>query len=257
MSKFKVATLASGSKGNATIIKCGKEKILVDIGISCRDLTNRLKSINMTPEELTGIFITHEHDDHIKGLKNFSKKYEVPVFASKGTWQGLQDITEEVSIDMRVINTTIALDKFEITPFKVSHDANEPIGFTVKSNKHKLSYVTDTGTVSEQIKKVVLDSDVVVLEANHDIDMLMEGSYPAFLKKRILGTKGHLANTQAAWLLAQLPLLPKEIFLIHLSQDNNNQDVALETIQTILNKQQDISKIKFYIASQKDVITNF
>lgn len=256
MSNFRVAVLASGSKGNATVIQCAHQSFLVDAGISCRQIVSRMHSIGLKPEALEGVFITHEHSDHIKGLETFAKKYPIPIYASCGTLQGVREQADIALSQCREMQK-LTFGDVGIDSFAVSHDALEPLGYTFTEGVHKLAYVTDTGFITDAIKQAVQGAETILLEANHDVQMLKEGTYPYVLKKRILSTKGHLDNMAAGWLLAGMTPLPQEIFLAHLSQENNSPETALEAVQAVLAKTGTTTKIKIYVTSQDRVIKNF
>lgn len=258
MSELKVAMLASGSKGNAALISSGKQNFLVDMGISCRMLGTRLKEIGLGLDDLDGVFITHEHTDHIKGLETFSKKYAVPIYSSEKTWQAV--LLKNRNIDRRncrVIKGSVVCGDMKINSFNISHDAADPHGYSFIYNKSKCTYVTDTGFVTETIKNEVQDADVLVLEANHDVTMLKNGIYPEVLKQRILSTRGHLSNDSAGWLLAGLPRLPQQVFLAHLSHENNLPGVAMQTVQKILAEKNRLQETDILLASQEQVVANF
>ena len=257
MTHFEVAVLASGSKGNATVIRGAGQTFLVDVGISCRQLVNRMRDVGFDPETLSGVFLTHEHIDHVKGLETFSKNFAAPIFASAGTWAGVREERHFLPAHYRVLAGDLTFDQVRVGNFAVSHDAREPVGYTFTAAAHKLAYVTDTGFVTDAIKTAVRGADTLYLEANHDVQMLKDGSYPYVLKKRILSTKGHLDNTAAGWLLAGMSLLPHEIFLAHLSQENNRPEVALASVRQILAKSGQGAGIKIYVTTQDHTIKNF
>lgn len=256
MSYFKIAMLASGSKGNAALIKARNEYFLVDMGISCKELTNRLKTLGVSPIELKAVFITHEHIDHIKGLETFTKKYDVPIFSSENTWRAivsrLKNIKRENLYSMR---GEIAIGEVKITSFIIPHDATDPHGYFFTSpDGEKCTYLTDTGFVTEVVQKAVEGANTLILETNHDVEMLKNGSYPYELKRRILSTLGHLSNESAGNLLAGLDTMPKHVFLAHLSQENNRPEIALNTVRSILARNG--KETNLLIASQNNVVGN-
>ena len=257
MTHFEVAVLASGSKGNATVIRGAGQTFLVDVGISCRQLVNKMREVGFSPEDLTGVFLTHEHIDHVKGLETFCKNFSAPVFASAGTWAGIKEERRFLPAHYRVLDRDLVFDRVQVRNFAVSHDARQPVGYTFTAAAHKLAYVTDTGFVTDAIKDAVRGAETLYLEANHDVQMLKEGSYPYVLKKRILSTKGHLDNTAAGWLLAGMSPVPGEIFLAHLSQENNRPEVALASVRQILAKAGQGAGIKIYVTTQDQTIKNF
>ena len=261
MSCFQVAVLASGSKGNATVMRCEAGMVLVDAGISCRRISQGMERLGLRPENLTAVFITHEHIDHVKGLETFVKKFSVPIYASAGTWRGIKQTLPR--IDLQLCNrqilapqTEITLGGMQVRSFATSHDALEPTGYTFRWKGHAFSYITDTGYVSDLVKRELEGAEVLVLESNHDPILLKNGSYPPPLQKRILGTKGHLANETAGHLLTSLQNLPRQVFLAHLSQENNTPDLALSTVRGMVQQQRPNTKIQFYVTSQEEVVKN-
>lgn len=257
MKHFEVAVLASGSKGNATVIHGGGATFLVDVGISCRQLVHRMEAAGFTPDQLDGVFLTHEHRDHVQGLETFCKKFQVPVYASSGTWAGVEQSLHFLPVQRRFLEPQLEFARVRVENFAVSHDALEPVGYTFTTALHKLAYVTDTGFVTQNIKEAIQGAETLYLEANHDVKMLKEGSYTYSLKKRILSTKGHLDNTAAGWLLAGMSPLPREIFLAHLSQENNRPELALEAVRHILAKSGQAQDIKIYVTTQDGTIKNY
>ena len=261
MSCFQVAVLASGSKGNATVMRCESGMVLVDAGISCRRIMQGMQKLGLRPENLDAVFITHEHIDHVKGLETFAKKYPVPIYASRGTWQGIRQTLPR--LDLKLCNrqilapqTEVTLGGLQVRSFSVSHDALEPAGYLFRSKGHVFGYVTDTGYVSDVVKRELEGAEVLVIESNHDPILLKNGRYPPPLQKRILGTRGHLANATAGHLLATLQTLPGQVFLAHLSQENNTPDLALNTVRGIVMQQHPKANIQFYVTSQDEVVKN-
>jgi phosphoribosyl 1,2-cyclic phosphodiesterase len=261
MSCFQVAVLASGSKGNATVMRCEAGMVLVDAGISCRRIVQGMQKLGLRPENLDGVFITHEHIDHVKGLETFTKKYPVPIYASAGTWRGIKQTLPR--IDLQLCNrhifapqTELTLGGLQVRSFSTSHDALDPTGYSFRYKNHTFSYVTDTGYVSDIVKRELDGAEVLVIETNHDPILLKNGSYPPVLQKRILGTRGHLANETAGRLLTTMKALPRQVFLAHLSQENNTPDLALSTVQGIVTQQCPNAMIQFYVTSQDEVVKN-
>lgn len=254
---FEVTILASGSKGNAAIISAGEQKFLIDAGISCKQITDRMAQVDLTPQDLTGVILTHEHNDHVKGLPVFSRKYKLPVFANESTWQNFSKRGEMERSCCRILPKNLISGNLEIIPFSVPHDAAATVGYVFKYGGNKCAYLTDVGFVTDEVRDSIAGVDVLILEANHDIDMLKNGSYPAILKQRILSSRGHLSNVSAGWLLAQLDHLPTEIFLAHLSQENNLPSVALKTVRDILENNELGADTEIYVASQEQIVKNY
>lgn len=261
MSKsFQVVMLASGSKGNAALISTDSQRFLVDVGVSCRELVKRMQEAGAEPEQLDGVFLTHEHIDHVKGLATFAKKYRVPLYASEGTWHALwQKYPALVRDNCCLTGASMLCGDVRVDSFAVPHDAVEPQGysFTWRSGGCKCTYVTDTGYITPAVREAVCGSDVLVLEANHDVEMLRNGSYPYDLKQRILGMRGHLANVTAAQLLLHLPRLPKHVILAHLSEQNNRPRLALATVQNILDSKKRLPETQLFVAAQNNIVADF
>lgn len=258
MNAFNVIMLASGSKGNASLISCSGGNFLVDVGISCRMLTSRLKNTGCLPEDIDGVFITHEHTDHIKGLAGFLKKYQVPVYSSEKTWRAI--LAKDNTIDRRfcrIMGAGLQCGGVTVASFSIPHDAADPHGYTFSCGGSKCTYLTDTGFVTAAAREAAEGADTLILEANHDVEMLKNGIYPPALKQRILSTRGHLSNDSAGWMLAQLKKIPEHVILAHLSQDNNRPQLARDTVSNILDSSGKLRGTKIFIASQDHVVTDF
>lgn len=256
---LQVVMLASGSKGNVALITSSRQRFLVDVGISCRALTNRMKEIGVSPEELDGVFLTHEHSDHVKGLATFMKKYPVPVYSSADTWRAI--LAKDGKIERhrcRLISGSLLCGDMRIDSFAIPHDAADPHGysFTSQSTGAKCTYVTDAGFITDTIREAVAGSDVLVLEANHDVQMLKNGPYPEQLKQRILSTRGHLSNDTAGIFLAQLQKLPEHVLLAHLSEHNNLPRLAQDTVQNILDSKKRLQETELFVASQDEIVAD-
>lgn len=233
-----VCPLYSGSSGNATFVGNSDGGILVDVGVSCKAVRTGLESIGQRLENIRAIFITHEHIDHIKGLKIILKNYRIPLYASAGTLDFLDrnDYLPpgcEVSI---VSPEGQYIEDMCITPFHTPHDAAESMGYSIlTANDRRICIATDLGFVTEEVRQNLCGSDLVVLESNYDKRMLECGSYPYYLKRRILGQTGHLSNEHCAEELCFLALNgTTRFFLAHLSQENNVPELALQTAKAAL-----------------------
>lgn len=235
---IRFSVLASGSTGNAFYIESEKEKILVDAGLSGKQLDQLFGGIHIDPRELTGILVTHEHSDHIKGLGIVARKYNLPIYANEKTWQAMEGSIGKISLDQKFhfgMGEVKTFSDMDIESFGVSHDAAEPMFFTFRHDGKKIALVTDLGYVSERIKKTVEDADAYIFEANHDIGMLRMGRYPWNIKRRILGDSGHVSNEDAGLALADIiGNETKRIYLAHLSQDNNMKDLARMSVDNML-----------------------
>lgn len=233
-----LTTLASGSSGNSSLIgDSNGNNILVDCGISCKRIVENLNELSCSPYDINGIFITHEHTDHIGGLIMIMKKYGIPVFASLGT---LSEITKCRGFDNSYkklmykveANRPFVFSDFKVNCFNIPHDAAEPYGYSFEKNGTKISVCTDFGKATEEIEEGLRGSKALVLEANHDERMLEAGKYPFHLKRRILGDRGHISNENSGKLLSKLWNEDmKHIFLAHLSDENNMPELAYETVR--------------------------
>lgn len=229
--------LFSGSSGNCSYIGAGEHGFLVDAGGSCKGIRNALESIGSSLDQVQAIFITHEHSDHIKGLRVVLKAHPMKVYASLGT---LKKLTEQGHIPEGI--ETIAIDEtpfeimgMEVTAFHIPHDAAEPMGFIFQIGETRLGYATDLGEVTEKVRKHITGCQTVLLESNYDLGMLKCSSYPVSLKRRIAGEKGHLSNTDCAQFVLELIEKGTTKFMLgHLSQENNLPDIAFQTTQKIL-----------------------
>ena len=232
--------LVSGSSGNSTYISNGQTHILIDAGVSCKQIVEHINQINQKPEELNAIFVSHEHVDHIKGVKILSKKYNIPVYATEGTWHGIKGLFPDFPPEnIRYVypNEMTVVNDICIKPFSTPHDANDPVMYSVFYDKFKMTVATDIGYATNVVKENIYDSDVLLIEANHDEAMLKKGSYPWYLKKRILGDQGHLSNICTGQALSEIMTgRLKYVFLGHLSSENNEPHLAYETVENILNE---------------------
>jgi len=230
-------TIASGSSGNSAFISSGSHKILIDAGLSGRAIEAGLKSVGVNPCELTAIFVTHEHNDHIKGAGIMSRRYHLPIYMTAGTSAQAKQMGKIAPGNLRLLrcDVPVMLDGLTITPFSVQHDANEPVGFCFETDVHKISITTDLGEATDEVCAYLENSDIILIESNHDVQMLKNGPYPFVLQQRILSNYGHLSNVACGELLANvISARTKHVFLAHLSQDNNHPVTAYETVKNIL-----------------------
>lgn len=231
-------SLVSGSSGNASLIKNGSTTILIDCGLSGKKLTDILNSIGISCSEINALLITHEHIDHTTGAGVISRRFNIPVYATEKTHECMNIGTiQEHNIKIISKNSDFEIGNIGIHTFSTSHDASDPIGYSFTVGQKKYSIATDTGVMTDNIFNSISESDYVMLESNHDVDMLMYGDYPFPLKKRILGEKGHLSNDTAAQTAVKLlESGTHNIMLSHLSNKNNLPDVAYRTVCDALNK---------------------
>lgn len=230
---FSFCPLFSGSSGNSLYISGGNTRLLVDAGMPGRSIEAQLCRLNVSPDTLSGILVTHEHSDHIKGVGILSRKYDLPIYANEGTWLAMQDKIGGVSIkNQRVFYTgqDFYVGHMGIEPFAIPHDAAEPVGYTFRYGAIKAASATDLGHVNDSWLSAVKGAQVVLLESNHDVAMLMNGRYPRHLKKRIRGRKGHLSNDECAEVLVHLANAGMNSCILgHLSGENNLPELAYTT----------------------------
>lgn len=226
-------TLASGSSGNAALVRQQNTRLLIDAGISAKRIVQSLAETGLSLDMLDGILITHEHVDHVRGLQTLCKKCAVPIFASRGTAQSLTFAGSA----LRIFDAgeCFMLGAFDVTTFPSSHDAADPVGYRLDCEDGSLGFLTDTGFVTNDAYDALLGVDTLLLEANHDVDMLQSGPYPYYLKKRIAGRHGHLSNAQAAaFAVDSVRCGTRDILLAHLSAENNTPAAAEYTVARAL-----------------------
>lgn len=228
-----VCVLSSGSGGNCTYIESGNTKILIDLGTSSLYAEKKLKELNIDPASIDGLFITHTHVDHIKGIKVFLKKYHTKLYLSEIILKEIYDDIKPESYE--IIDKNVILNDFNITMFKTSHDTLDANGFIFESNGKSAVYTTDTGYINMRNHKLLSNRNLYIFESNHDVEMLMNGHYPYHIKQRILGDKGHLSNKDSAYYLSKfIGDDTKCIILAHLSKDNNTEELAVSTLKETL-----------------------
>ncbi len=234
---MRLCSIASGSSGNCIYAGSDTTHLLVDTGISKKRIEQGLNTLDVKGEELNGILITHEHIDHIQGLGVFSRKYEIPIYATHGTIEGINNckslgkmpegLLHEIKVDQ-----PLELGDLTIHPFSISHDANEPSGYRIEQEDRSIAVATDIGIYDEYTVENLKNVNALVLEANHDIHMLEVGPYPYPLKRRVMGDKGHLSNELSGRLLCDILHDDlKQVVLGHLSKENNYPELAYETVK--------------------------
>ncbi|MFZ7102877.1 MAG: MBL fold metallo-hydrolase [Peptococcaceae bacterium] len=235
---MKICSLASGSSGNCYYIGTGETNILIDAGISGKRIVAGLENLGVRGTELDGIFVTHEHSDHIQSLGVLARKFNTPLYATGGTWKGMTGKLGKVEADLcQTLHSKGSLEIGDINLewFATSHDANEPVGYLVENENKFVGLATDTGILNKEMINALVNIDMLILEANHDEEMLFNGRYPQYLKKRIGSSLGHLSNVSAGQALVELAgERTKAVFLAHLSQENNRPGLALKTIGDII-----------------------
>ena len=234
---LELCTLASGSSGNSLLVTDGRTHVLVDAGISCRRICTGLKELGVEPTELAGVLITHEHSDHISGLTTLTKQLRLPVYASPGTGRQLCYRIAFLEELLRPVapGEGFSIGGLAIESFPTSHDAAESVGYALSAGGRKAAVVTDLGYVTGAVLRGIRGADLLVAEANHDVETLRSGEYPYYLKQRILGPQGHLCNEDAARFAVKLAESGTgELILAHLSRDNNTPAMALRAVETAL-----------------------
>jgi phosphoribosyl 1,2-cyclic phosphodiesterase len=220
------ASLGSGSRGNGTLVGSGNTLVMLDCGFSCRETERRMARLGRTPDQLSALLVTHEHGDHVRGVAPLARKYRLPVWLTRGTWQALrdQDLPDVRHFDAHDL---FSIEGLQMQPFTVPHDAREPCQFAFSDGARRLGVLTDAGRMTPHIVEQLDGCDALLLECNHDTGMLAGGAYSAALKRRVGGPLGHLSNAQAAALLGQLDRSRlQHVVAAHLSEQNNSPELA-------------------------------
>ena len=235
---MRICVLGSGSKGNVTYIEGNNTRILIDAGLTCCDIENRLMQIGINPATINAILVTHEHSDHIKGLGSFARKFGTNIYTHNDTWGVLDNKIGNVkdSQKIEIFNNDFFINELTINSFPVDHDAVHCLGYSVICNQNKVSVATDLGHTTDNIIRNMMDSSLVVLESNHDVKTLLNNpSYPLRLKNRILSNNGHLSNDASSDAISQmLGYGVRAVVLAHLSPENNSPELALTTLKNRL-----------------------
>ncbi|MBA2941892.1 MBL fold metallo-hydrolase [Paenibacillus sp. CGMCC 1.16610] len=243
---MRFTVLSSGSTGNATVVDNGETKVLIDVGFSAKKMEALMKERELAANTIDAIVITHEHSDHIKGLGALARKYDLPIYANEKTWVELDRQIGVIAEENKRVMETGSIEEFgtlRVESFGISHDAAEPVGYCFYDGEQKVSVVTDLGYMSEKVKEKIVNSDALVLETNHDVDMLRVGHYPWSIKRRILGDKGHLSNEAAGEALCDVMTnKTKSVYMAHLSRDHNLMDLARLTVNNIVQERAPESK---------------
>lgn len=231
-------SFSSGSSGNSYLVKSGTTALLIDAGISGKKILEGLKHSETLFEDVKGLLVTHEHGDHIKSIGTITKKLEnVVVYANEKTWSLIGDRVMETRKQTFKTGERFTIGDISIKPFNISHDAIEPVGFSFYFEGSQISIVTDTGHITEEIYEEIINADILVLESNHDVNMLKMCRYPWSVKQRILGLEGHLSNEDAGSTLCRLitdKSKKRQVLLAHLSKENNFPEMAMQTIKNML-----------------------
>lgn len=227
---LRVCILASGSKANALFLRSGETRVLVDVGLGIRNLIAAFQTIREPLHELDAIFITHEHTDHVRGLMKLLEKFRIPVFASAGTLRCVDRMIPAKCPTTALLRDEVEIGAFAVKPLAIPHDAAEPLAYSFLVGTQRVTVATDLGEVPRAVASALAHSTVAVFESNHDVDLLMSGSYPEFLKERILSRTGHLSNRQTAAALKHTRGNGLEhVVLAHISAENNHPGLALKS----------------------------
>lgn len=236
---MRFCSVSSGSNGNCSFVETNERRILIDAGLSAKAIEGLLREKEIDPATISAIFVTHEHTDHTCGVGVWARRYKIPVMATAGTWKGMEKTVGCIPGELRVeieAGRGYRMGDLRILAIPTSHDANDPCAYTVESGGRKVSVITDTGYLTQLMVDHLKDSDLAVVESNHDIEMLLNGPYSYALKKRIRGSKGHLSNNDCGDVLAEVRRSNQGgVFLLgHLSEENNRPELAMRTVGDII-----------------------
>ena len=228
-----ICTLASSSSGNCTIVSQGNTHFLIDAGISLKRIREGLKTLNLTPDDLTGVLVTHEHSDHVKGLEMLTKYHNTLIFSSVGAGHGIYYAKPQLEpyINGFEIGVSFEAGDIVISSFNIPHDACQTVGFRLQAGGNTLAYATDLGYVTQEVMDSMREADIAIIESNHDKLMLKSGPYPASLKRRVASDYGHLSNADCGSFAVELVKSgTKYLQLAHLSRENNTPILAKKTV---------------------------
>lgn len=234
---MRFASLGSGSRGNSLVVEAGRSRVLLDCGFAMSETSLRLSRLDLTPESLSAILVTHEHADHVGGVARFARKFQLPVWMTHGTCKGVAENTF-AGIELHLIDdhSAFSIGDLHVQPYPVPHDAREPAQYVFSDGARRLGVLTDAGMVTPHIEEILAGCTALVLESNHDKAMLAAGPYPEHLKRRVGGRFGHLDNESAAQLLASLAHSGlQHVVAAHISEKNNTPELAVEGFCRALN----------------------
>jgi len=228
--EFHISVLGSGSSGNVTFVSDGSARILLDAGLACREIERRLKTLGIAPGHIDAVLLSHEHSDHSKGAWRFCARHNVTLYSTEGTYRGIKKLPDQPVDWIRVRSgSRVKLGRLTIDLFPTPHDAADPVGFRLRRGKLAFGHVTDIGHVSEEVANGLRGCSAILIEANHDVEMLRDSDYPASIRQRVGSRWGHLSNDALAhYLEHRLPDGVRHLFLAHLSQQNNHERLALD-----------------------------
>ncbi len=248
---MRVCLLASGSRGNATLIEVDGCRLLIDAGLSAREIDRRLREINLCADDIDALLVTHEHQDHVTGIGPLARRHKIPVYIVPQTAAAISRLGSIEDLRFFSAGEQFVFGNLEISSFSTTHDAVDPVGFVIDSVEGRIGYATDLGLSTRLVENCLAHSRILVLEANHDEQMLLDGPYPWSLKQRIQSRLGHMSNRAAATLLQQLAWDGLEaVFLAHLSHENNHPDLAHQLIRDCLADETDCNP-QIFIGQQE------
>ena len=252
---IRLSVLASGSRGNSLYVATDIVRLLVDAGLSARETERRLLSIGANPRELDGIVVTHEHVDHVRGVGTLSRRYKLPVYLNRGTHQHLPDSIGELGEKEEfVTGRSFCIEDVTIHPFAISHDGVDPVGFTLANGSVKIGVCTDLGTATRLVYRHLEHCSVLILEANHDMEMLKNGPYPWPVKQRIKSRIGHLSNEQSVEVISRVFSEDLQtVILAHMSETNNSSETILKAVSSKLSAHIQ-ERVNISVASQHEPI---
>jgi phosphoribosyl 1,2-cyclic phosphodiesterase len=236
----KFCPISSGSCGNCVYVGTPGTHILIDAGLSAKRIERGLQKIGVSGEQISAIFVTHEHADHVLGVGILARRYHMPVYATENTWRflwrhGTIGLVPENLIKIIEPGLRFSINDFEGAAFDIPHDASQPVGYCIYAGSHKITVATDIGCVTDCVRQNIAGSSILLLESNHDLEMLRNGRYPQVLKDRIMSSRGHLSNASAGLLLSEsVSEKLRYVYLGHLSEENNRPLIALDTVENIL-----------------------
>jgi len=247
----RVCVLGSGSRGNCTLLATEKTRVLIDAGLSCRETYARLAAIGEPPDGLDAVIISHEHTDHINGLRVLALDANLPIYISRTTRDAVTWDARLQRFEHFVASEKFAIGDIEVTPFPIPHDAVDPVAFTFDAQGIRISVVTDLGYIPEVVKQRVKGSQVLIFESNHDLEMLKIGPYPWYVKQRVMSRHGHLSNNAtAAFLAEEFDGAAHVLVLAHLSETNNHPEIARLSAEQALAQRTGSKNTKLHLANQ-------
>lgn len=234
---MRVCVLGSGSGGNCTFVERGSTRIIIDAGLRAKEIVARLQNMDVDPASLNGIFISHEHNDHIQGAGPLSRKFKIPVYISPRALEHASFALQHVTHCPLNADVPVQVGSLTVTPFSTPHDSIDPLAFALRAGQSRACVVTDVGFIPENVRERIRNTDLLVIESNHDIEMLRTGPYPWSLKQRVMGNFGHLSNEALAFFFSEyFDGSGRQVMLTHLSRQNNHPQIAFVSASRALEK---------------------